>query len=198
MGTTGTADRAAAAFAAYRDGEPGRMAELVEAATPAMWHTARAVGLDRAQAEDAVQMAWAQLVARASSVRDPQGVLSWLITTTRRCAIRLSQQSGRALPVEDVAGTADRQPTGPAAPVAEAPEEVALRTERDRTLWRHVQGLSPRCRELLRVVAFADRPDYASIAVRLGMPVGSIGPTRGRCLASLRNALAADPGWGTP
>ena len=197
MATTGTADRAAAAFAAYRDGEPTRMAELVEAATPAMWHTARAVGLDRAQAEDAVQMAWAQLVARASSVRDPQGVLSWLITTTRRCAIRLSQQSGRALPVEDVAGTADRQSTGPAA-VAEAPEEVALRTERDRALWRHVQGLSPRCRELLRVVAFADRPDYASIAARLGMPVGSIGPTRGRCLASLRNALAADPGWGTP
>lgn len=197
MATTGTADRAAAAFAAYRDGDLPRMAELVEAATPAMWHTARAVGLDRAQAEDAVQMAWAQLVARASSVRDPQGVLAWLITTTRRCAIRLSQQSGRALPVEDVADTADRQSATPQAAPDQEPEEVALRTERDRALWRHVQTLSPRCRELLRVIAFADRPDYASIAVRLGMPVGSIGPTRGRCLAGLRNALAADPEWST-
>lgn len=197
MATTGTADRAAAAFAAYRDGDLPRMAELVEAATPAMWHTARAVGLDRAQAEDAVQMAWGQLVARASAVRDPQGVLAWLITTTRRCAIRLSQQSGRAVPVEDVAATADRQSAAPSAPPEEAPEEVALRTERDRALWRHVQGLSPRCRELLRVIAFADKPDYASIAVRLGMPVGSIGPTRGRCLATLRTALAADPEWST-
>jgi DNA-directed RNA polymerase specialized sigma24 family protein len=50
---------------------------------------------------------------------------------------------------------------------------------------------------LLRVIAFADRPDYASVAESLGMPVGSIGPTRGRCLAKLRQSLMADPGWST-
>ena len=47
----------------------------------------------------------------------------------------------------------------------------------------------------MRVIAFADRPDYALIAESLGMPVGSIGPTRGRCLAKLRQELAADPQW---
>jgi hypothetical protein len=47
----------------------------------------------------------------------------------------------------------------------------------------------------LRVIAFAPVPDYAGVAASLGMPIGSIGPTRGRCLAKLRAALAADPHW---
>jgi len=45
------------------------------------------------------------------------------------------------------------------------------------------------------VIAFADRPDYAAISEALGMPVGSIGPTRGRCLAKLRKALEQDATW---
>jgi hypothetical protein len=45
------------------------------------------------------------------------------------------------------------------------------------------------------VIAFADRPDYAELARSLGMPQGSIGPTRGRCLAKLSLVLAADPAW---
>ena len=48
---------------------------------------------------------------------------------------------------------------------------------------------------LLRVIAFADRPDYAELAKALDMPQGSIGPTRGRCLAKLRLLLANDPSW---
>ncbi|HEY8651998.1 MAG TPA: sigma-70 family RNA polymerase sigma factor, partial [Dermatophilaceae bacterium] len=51
------------------------------------------------------------------------------------------------------------------------------------------------CRALMRVIAFADRPDYAQIADSLGMPVGSIGPTRGRCLAKLHDILDHDPAW---
>ena len=58
-----------------------------------------------------------------------------------------------------------------------------------------MQQLPERCQTLLRVIAFAAKPDYAQIARALGMPVGSIGPTRGRCLAKLRLALAADPRW---
>jgi DNA-directed RNA polymerase specialized sigma24 family protein len=57
--------------------------------------------------------------------------------------------------------------------------------------------LSEPCRDLLRLVAFARRPNYDAAAVALGMPKGSIGPTRGRCLAKLRRLLAEDPGWST-
>jgi hypothetical protein len=58
-----------------------------------------------------------------------------------------------------------------------------------------VTKLNPRCQALLRVVAFATKPDYAAISAALGMPVGSIGPTRGRCLSTLRAALSNDPRW---
>ena len=60
-------------------------------------------------------------------------------------------------------------------------------------LWAAIGQLSRRCQELLRIIAFVPRPDYAAVAAALGMPVGSIGPTRGRCLAKLRALLAGDP-----
>jgi DNA-directed RNA polymerase specialized sigma24 family protein len=63
-------------------------------------------------------------------------------------------------------------------------------------LWAAVSRLSARCQELLRIVAFAPRPDYAAVAAELGLPVGSIGPTRGRCLAKLRALLGLDASGG--
>jgi DNA-directed RNA polymerase specialized sigma24 family protein len=57
-----------------------------------------------------------------------------------------------------------------------------------------VAQLNARCQRLLRIVAFEERPDYARIAQDLAMPIGSIGPTRQRCLAKLRTSLEAD-GW---
>ena len=71
-------------------------------------------------------------------------------------------------------------------------EQVIVDDER-RALWAAIGQLSRRCQELLRIIAFAPRPDYAAVADALGMPVGSIGPTRGRCLAKLRALLADGP-----
>ncbi len=56
-------------------------------------------------------------------------------------------------------------------------------------LWGAVASVDERCRKLLRVVAFMDRPDYQTLSTDLDMPVGSIGPTRARCLAKVRTAL---------
>ena len=78
---------------------------------------------------------------------------------------------------------------------APGPDHRLLAHERHRTLWRHFTELSARCRTLLTLVAHSDRPDYGVIAETLGMPHGSIGPTRGRCLAKLRALLLADPEW---
>jgi DNA-directed RNA polymerase specialized sigma24 family protein len=77
----------------------------------------------------------------------------------------------------------------------ETPDERVLQAEGNERLWEHITRLPERCQALLRVIAFADRPDYAEVAAALGMPVGSIGPTRGRCLAKLRAQLANDPAW---
>ena len=79
-----------------------------------------------------------------------------------------------------------------------SPEVAVLTDADDRLVWQHFATLPERCKALLRAIAFAEQPDYASVAQALGMPVGSIGPTRGRCLAKLRLALAADPRWEMP
>jgi len=71
-------------------------------------------------------------------------------------------------------------------------EQVILDDQR-RVLWVAIGRLSKRCQDLLRIIAFAPRPDYAAVAAALGMPVGSIGPTRGRCLAKLRALLTSGP-----
>jgi RNA polymerase sigma factor (sigma-70 family) len=182
------ASRAAVLFAAYRDGDEAKMAELVALLTPILWHTVRAQRLDRDSAEDVLQTTWLALVRSAASIADSQAVLQWLIVSARREAWRVVKRSDR---VEVKEFAADEVVTRP----SDAPEQVLLRTDSDSRLWQHIARLPEKCRELLRVIAFADRPDYAAIAASLGMPMGSIGPTRGRCLGKLRLQLDNDPGW---
>jgi RNA polymerase sigma factor (sigma-70 family) len=183
------ASRAALLFRAYRDGDERKIGDLVELVTPILWHTARAQRLDREAAEDVVQSSWLTLVRSADSIADPQAVLQWLIITTRREAWRVVKRSDRVEPHESVGDDI-------ATPPVELPEEMVLQNDADGRLWQHVAQLSDKCRALLRVIAFADRPDYAAVARALAMPVGSIGPTRGRCLAKLRQQLETDPKWG--
>jgi RNA polymerase sigma factor (sigma-70 family) len=183
------ASRACALFRAYRAGDQDRIGDLVELVTPILWNVARAQRLDREAAEDVVQTTWLTLVRSADTITDPQAVLQWLIVTTRREAWRVVKRSDRVEPKEDAAEDL-------VTPVDELPEEMVLRSDADSRLWQHIAQLSDRCRALLRVIAFADRPDYASVAKALAMPVGSIGPTRGRCLAKLRQQLESDPKWG--
>ncbi len=183
------ATRAGRLFTAYRAGEEARMGELVKILTPILWHTARSSRLDAAAAEDVLQTVWFTLIRKADTITEPLAVLQWLVVTTKREAWRVARLQTRVRPE-------DLETTGAlTADSGETVEDAVLRATRDHRLWQHVEGLSERCRALLRVIAFADRPDYAELALALGMPQGSIGPTRGRCLAKLRLALAADPSW---
>jgi RNA polymerase sigma factor, sigma-70 family len=187
----GLADRAAGCFRDYRAGDDLAMARLVDAVTPVMWHTARAAGLDKCAAEDVVQEVWLTLYRQAERITDCQAVLQWLLVSTRRRAWAEARRSGRVR-VEEAPSDAqhDRVATADS-----GPEATVLRSDADTTLWRHFRSLSPRCQSLLRVVATGDRPDYAGLAAALGVSVGSIGPTRGRCLAKLRASLEADHSW---
>ncbi|GIG39197.1 RNA polymerase sigma factor [Cellulomonas phragmiteti] len=182
-----TWDVAATAFRSWRDGAPGAMDELVTAMTPVLWHVVRAYGLERGDAQDVVQTTWLTLVRRAESIADPQAVAAWLTTTARREAWRVARRRAPAVVVTDDVLEFFADPTDSA-------EQQAVRHDTDDLLWRCVRSLSERCRRLLRVVAFDDRPDYARISRDLGMAVGSIGPTRGRCLARLRQTLLAAGG----
>jgi RNA polymerase sigma factor (sigma-70 family) len=185
---TTLAVRAGELFAAFRDGDETRMADLVSLLTPILWHTVRSQNLDHSSAEDVLQTTWLALIRNADSINDPRAVLQWLIVSARREAWRVAKVGRRSDPK-------DFEADDLVAPPDWSPEVSTIRNASDEQLWAHVARLSARCRELLRVIAFADRPDYAAVAVAMGMPVGSIGPTRGRCLAKLRLQLAADTHW---
>lgn len=184
------ADRIADLLEAVRDGRREALDELVDDLTPMLWQVARAQGLDRTAAEDVVQTTWLTLLRHLDGIRAPGALIGWLVTVTKRESWRVATAAGRAQPMPE--DYLDRPDPGP--PV-DTPLELA---EQGRMLWEAVGRLSRRCQELLRVVAFSPRPDYARVAAALDMKKGSIGPTRGRCLEKLHAELAADPHWSGP
>ncbi|KRE42566.1 RNA polymerase sigma factor [Knoellia sp. Soil729] len=189
----GLALSAARAFSLHRAGDSSAMGQLVDDVTPLLWHTARSQGADPTTAQDVVQTTWLRLVEHTNDINDPQAVLQWLLMTTKREAWSAVRRGRRTVPKEPWDEPSSIDPTGPSRPAdpATATEDAESAT----TVWRHVESLPERCQQLLRLVAFVERPDYGVVSAALGIPVGSIGPTRGRCLAKLRAALLADPTW---
>ncbi|WP_206535648.1 sigma-70 family RNA polymerase sigma factor [Microbacterium sp. 4R-513] len=181
-------ERAGALFLRWREGDSRAMDELVRLMTPPLWHIVRSYGLESALAQDVVQTTWLTLVRRHASITDPQAVSGWLTMCARREAWRVGRQHRRTTPT-------DAETLEPQLPVSESAEQTATDDDERRRLWSAVGRLDDRCRHLLRIVAFDERPDYARIAEDLAMPVGSIGPTRQRCLAKLRAELEG-AGWG--
>lgn len=181
------ASRAGERFTAFRDGRDDAMGELVDLLTPLLWQVARNHGCALHAAEDVVQETWLRLVDHVDDIREPKAVLGWLVVAVKRESWRHSRLARRD--TYDETGTVDP------GQVDDGPESIAILTERQRTLWDAVGALPERCRALLRVVAFVDRPDYDQVSAALDMPRGSIGPTRGRCLDKLRRSLAADARW---
>ena len=178
--------RMAGLIAAARDGSEDALGQIVTELSPLLWQVARAAGLSSGDAEDVVQTTWMRLVAHLGNIHDATALTGWLITTARREAWRVRAEERRQLPAaqESFAELPDRGPGS---------EDQVIMDDQRRALWAAIGQLSARCQELLRIIAFTPRPDYTVVAAALGMPVGSIGPTRGRCLAKLR-AMLAGPG----
>ncbi len=194
MSMVSRADRAAwlgECLVKARGGDRAALDELVVQLNPLLWHVVRAQGLGAEEAADVVQTTWLEFLRHLDDIRTPAALTGWLATAARREAWRERDRSRRTAddPTDALAALPDAGP--------EADEQL-LTSERDRVLWRMFERLTPQCRELLRIVAQVDRPDYDVVAEALGRPRGSIGPTRGRCLAKLRELLLADPLWSQP
>lgn len=176
MGTAEAVRRAA-------QGEQSAWDELVESFTGLLWWIARGYGLSTADAADVVQTAWSRLVERLDTLHDPEHVGAWLATTTRRECQKMLRSSMRVWPT-----TEDRLE------VAEAdapPDVVVLTDERDTLLWDAIDTLPEQRRRLMRALMAEPPPSYEELSDQLDMPVGSIGPTRARCLRQLREQLEA-------
>jgi len=181
--------RLARCLSRAKAGELNALDGVVAELNPLLWHVARSQGLTDEDSADVVQTTWLELVRQLHTIRSPLALTAWLVSATKREAWRVNRRR-RKLAGPGVEALAD------APDEVDEPEERIWANERDRALWRQFTRLSARCRALLRVVAQANRPDYGSIAEAMDMPRGSIGPTRGRCLAKLRALLLADPVWG--
>jgi RNA polymerase sigma factor (sigma-70 family) len=175
-------DAATEAFRRWRAGDDPALDDLVRIMSPVLWHVVRATGLDREATEDVIQNTWLTLVRSGDSVRDAQAITRWLCTSARREAWRVSKASTRVRPVEDDVLAARM-------PQESSPESEVVTLDEKAALWEAITRLPERCQRLLRIVAWEPRPDYSSVADTLEMPIGSIGPTRRRCLDKLRVEL---------
>ncbi len=147
-----------------------------------LWAVARGHRLSHADAADVLQTTWLRLVENLDRLRHREAVGGWLATTARRECLRVLRRAGRQAPAE----IDDLERADPDLP---APDASLLASERDATLWRAFAGLPARCQVLLRVLMADPSPSYEEVGAALDMPIGSIGPTRGRCLRRLRGLL---------
>jgi RNA polymerase sigma factor (sigma-70 family) len=152
----------------------------VERFSPVVWATARGHRLSDADAADVVQTAWLRLVENLDRIDDPGRVGAWLVTTTRRECLKVISNSARTRPRDEFPELQDTRPTAAA----------LLEThERDAALHRALQAITGQCRTLLVVMAAEPAPSYEEVSAALDMPIGSIGPTRRRCMDRLREQL---------
>jgi len=170
-----------------RKGNQQAWEALVERYAPLIWSICRHYRLDRSDAEDVAQSIWLQFVNHLGAIRDPAAVPGWLTTVTRReCgrvvrAARGPQAAGQ-LADENLP---DKQ--------TRTAEQELLAAERHAVLRDAFTCLSPSRQQLMAMLIEDPPMPYTEISARLGIPISSIGPTRGRCLDQLRRhpAIAA-------
>lgn len=152
-----------------------------------LWSVTRSFRLDPRDASDVVQITWLKLVENLDRIEEPEALPGWLATTARRECLQLIRRTNRQHVVRQAGPVELPDPTPPV-------DHALLTDERDVALWRMVALLGEACLRLLRVLMATPPPSYKEVAAALGMPVGSIGPTRQRCLGQLRKLLAAQDG----
>jgi RNA polymerase sigma factor (sigma-70 family) len=163
-------------------GDEAAWEALVERYGRLVYSVARRCGLGDADADDVFQVVFTMLVRHLGALRDQTRLASWLITTAYRESWRVGRANRSHVEIDD-----------PAAAVVDTgapPAELVAQAERDQLVREGLARLDPRCRELLTALFLeADTPSYEAIGRRLGMPIGSIGPTRARCFKKLEPIL---------
>jgi RNA polymerase sigma factor (sigma-70 family) len=163
-----------------RSGDDRAWDELVSRYAGLVWSVARAHRLGDADAADVAQATWMRLLEHLGNIREPAAIGGWLATTARRESVRVLRCAERTVPSAEPPELIDD---------ASEPDARLLTSERDAALWGAFGRLGTRDQALLRMLAADPPPSYEEIGAALGMPVGSIGPTRARALDRLRQEL---------
>ena len=166
--------------AAARQGDERAWNTLVERFAGLVWHVIRGFRLPNAVGEDIYQTAWLRLAENLDKIRKPESLGGWLAQTARNECLRSLKLGARENLRDDMS-------------VDLADETVSVERgvddeARNKILWDAFAALSQACQRLLRLL-MADPPlAYEQVGEMLDMSIGSIGPTRARCLAKLRSS----------
>ena len=176
-----------------RQGEGAAWNTLVRKYQRLVYAVVMRVGFDEHGAADVFQTVFARLLEHLPRLQQPERLQAWIVTTAKREALRARHVGLRTVSLtrdDDAEGAGLEDTLADDAPVA---EEALSDLQQLHRLRLGLERLDERCRELLTLL-FADdedRPGYDEVARRLGMSVGSIGPTRSRCLGKLRQMVEA-------
>ncbi|MEM9520084.1 MAG: sigma-70 family RNA polymerase sigma factor [Actinomycetota bacterium] len=157
-----------------REGSQQAWDALVERFAPLVVGVARSFRLSPVDVDDVVQVVWIRLVEHLDKIREPERLAGWIKTTARNESLRVSgQRTAEELPVialdDDTA-------------------EQVVKADLLAQLLDGLERLGDRCRQLLHAIFVREHP-YSQISTEFDMPVGSIGPTRQRCLTQLRGVM---------
>lgn len=148
-----------------------------------MWAVIRLHGLRDADADDVFQLTATRLLTHLDTIREPDKLGAWLATTARNECLRLLGRGRRQIPS---GGGEEFELVDEA---IAAPDSNLIRSDEVREVWDAVAKLPAHCQRLLRFLMLEDEPSYLEISAGLAMPMGSIGPTKRRCLDHLRGLL---------
>jgi RNA polymerase sigma factor (sigma-70 family) len=159
-------------------GDRAAWGELVERYSQTVWMATSRYELDRATRLDVVQTVWLRLHDRIRQLRDPDRIAGWLSITARNECVNVLRRRSRTFSLADDYEVASDDP---------APDVNLERRQTIDAVAEALAELDPRCAELLQLLSADPAPSYEDISKMLDMPIGSIGPTRARCLQKLRN-----------
>lgn len=165
-----------ALLAAALDGDQIAWKQLVDRLQGAIWGATSRLGLTAVQADDVFQTVWLRLLDRHETIRDPERLAGWLKTVAHNEGLAILRHQARDQPTELI----DLNPS----PV-DGPEATVEGQTNSQLMVAGFGKLSDDCKDLLYLIA--TKVPYRVISERLGMAVGSIGPSRNRCLKVLRS-----------
>jgi RNA polymerase sigma factor (sigma-70 family) len=170
------------ALACNRDSEA--WSEIVRRYEGLVWSVAANYSFRSADASDISQTVWLRLAQHLGRLTNPEGIKSWLVSTTRNECFRVSGQRSRTIPV-------DASDARVMADIAEPFDELTRLEdiEQSHALWEAFLRLPRTCQSLLQLLNSDPRPSYVEVADRCGIAIGTIGSRRSRCLSTLREAL---------
>lgn len=172
-------------IAAAAAGDHHAWNSLVDRFAPLVWAICRGFRLSDADASDVTQSVWLTAVEKLATIRQPEAFPGWIVTTTRRECLKVADRTKRgaaSIDMSEFEFAAD--------PDLTALDGDLLAAERREVARSSFGQIPENCQKLLSLVVMSDDVSYAHISSQLGIPTGSIGPTRSRCLEKLRKTPA--------